>query len=370
MNDNSHKKITGILLGTAVADSIGLPMEGMSPKRIKRLKWLDESRPLKHHFVFGKGMWSDDTEHTIMLTQALLASGGNLKKFQRSFSWELRWWLLGLPAGVGLATARAIIKLWLGFSVKHSGVFSAGNGSSMRAAMVAAYFPDDQEKRQAFTFAQSMITHIDPKATIGAMAVTELVAFSLNNEETPSITEVMELMTSVGDVDLHGMREVDEARRDWKLISTLMHKAWESGWDAEEFLKSLLKSIGGRPERGVTGYVYQSVPVAIYVGVKENWEFKKVIRTLISLGGDTDTVAAIAGAICGAFGGVEAIPGKWKSGVKEWPCSMTDLERLATAVTKKKKIRVRARTSVPLLLRNILFLGVVLVHGFARLIPR
>jgi ADP-ribosylglycohydrolase len=370
MNHNFQNKITGIIIGTAVGDSLGLPTEGMSPKRIKRLKWLDESQPLKHHFIFGKGMWSDDTEHTIMLTQALLASGGNLRKFQLSFAWELRWWLLSLPAGVGLATAKAIIKLWLGFSVKHSGVFSAGNGSAMRAAMVAAYFPDDPEKRLAFTIAQSMITHIDPKATIGAIAVTELVAYALKHEEIPSAEVVMELMNTSGDADLGVVRGVDNARRDWKLISNLMYEGWENGLTAEEFLKTLLKSIGGRPERGVTGYVYQSVPIAIYAGVKENWDFEKVIKTIISLGGDTDTVAAIAGSICGAFSGAEAIPVRWRNNVKEWPCSMDDIERLAIAVIEKKKIRVRARASIPLLLRNIVFLGVVILHGFARLIPR
>lgn len=91
---------------------MGLPSEGMTPAKIQTLGW---TQNLKHRFFFGKGMWSDDTEQTIMLTQALLSCGGDVKKFTRAFAWELRWWILGMPAATGLATARAIIKLWLGF---------------------------------------------------------------------------------------------------------------------------------------------------------------------------------------------------------------------------------------------------------------
>lgn len=53
----SQERIEGLLLGTAVADAIGLPTEGMTPAKIKKLGWADS---LKHRFFFGRGMWSDD----------------------------------------------------------------------------------------------------------------------------------------------------------------------------------------------------------------------------------------------------------------------------------------------------------------------
>lgn len=103
-------RIEGLMLGTALGDALELPMEGMKPATIARLGW---TANLQHRFLFGRGMWSDDTEHSIMLTQALLACEENSKIFTSKLAWELRWWLFGLPAGVGLATARAMIKLWL-----------------------------------------------------------------------------------------------------------------------------------------------------------------------------------------------------------------------------------------------------------------
>jgi hypothetical protein len=53
---------------------------------------------------------------------------------------RLRGWLLSLPAGIGFATLRAILKLWLGFPLNRSGVYSAGNGPAMRVAVIGAFF--------------------------------------------------------------------------------------------------------------------------------------------------------------------------------------------------------------------------------------
>jgi len=92
-------------------------------------------------------MISDDTEHTLMVAQSLLKHPDDAAAFARSLAWRLRWWFLGLPAGVGLATARACLKLWLGFPPQRSGVHSAGNGPAMRSALLGAYFFDDQPRR-------------------------------------------------------------------------------------------------------------------------------------------------------------------------------------------------------------------------------
>src|SRR5271170_3707275 len=152
-------RFAGLLLGTAVGDALGLPAEGLSRGRIQRM-WRGQWR---HRFLFGHGMVSDDTEHTLFVAQALLTHPDDVSAFQRCFAWKLRLWLLGLPAGIGLATLKAILKLWLGFSPDRSGVWSAGNGPAMRSAMIGAYFVDDAQKRRAFISAATRLTHTDPK---------------------------------------------------------------------------------------------------------------------------------------------------------------------------------------------------------------
>ena len=159
--------IIGSILGTAVGDAIGLPYEGLSRRRGAKLL----GNPDRHRLLFGFGMVSDDTEHTCIVAQSLIAAGANdVTEFQTQLAWRLRFWLLGLPAGVGLATLRSILKLWLGFSPARSGVFSAGNGPAMRAAILGVAIEDPIQLRE-FVRVASRITHTDPKAEYGALAI-------------------------------------------------------------------------------------------------------------------------------------------------------------------------------------------------------
>ena len=127
-----EQSLAGCLLGTAVGDSIGLPFENLSRRSVSKLVRL----PLSQSLVFGRGLLSDDTEHTQMVALSLLEAGSDAAHFRRRLASRLRWWLLAGPPGVGSATARAILKLWIGVSPASSGVFSAGNGPAMRAAMI------------------------------------------------------------------------------------------------------------------------------------------------------------------------------------------------------------------------------------------
>ncbi len=342
-----NTRIEGLLVGAAVADAIGLPTEGMRPAKIERLGW---GNSLEHRFFFRRGMWSDDTEHIIMMTQALLESGGDVKKFKRAFAWELRWWLLGAPAAVGLATAKAIGKLSLGFSADKSGVFSAGNGPVMRTAPIAAMFPHDAEARKKFVEAQTRITHSDPKAAISALAVTEVATLLLESEELPPL---FPCLSAVSD---------DE---EWQGLVRQLKTSINGGQTFSEFLVT----INVQPEKGISGYVYQTVPAVLFLGIRNDWDFEKTITELVRAGGDTDTTAAIAGALCGAYGGVQSIPREWVEGVKDWPVGISQFSILAKALEKGTKSRVRPRWSPMLLMRNVIFLGVVILHGFARLLP-
>ena len=149
-----RESFIGCLLGTAVGDALGLPYEGLSPRRAARLFPNTD----RHHFVFGRGMVSDDTEHACFVAQALIRAKGDVARFQRHLAWSLRWWLLGLPAGIGRATLRSILRLWVGLPAKRSGVFSAGNGPAMRSPILRVAFGDCPEKLTAFVRASTEIT--------------------------------------------------------------------------------------------------------------------------------------------------------------------------------------------------------------------
>ena len=126
-------------------------------------------------------------------------------------------------------------------------------------------------------------------------------------------------------------------------------------------------------ERGVNGYVMETVPVALYAWLRYPDDYRAAIGAAVRCGGDTDTVAAITGALVGARVGAEGIPPEWRAGIVDWPRSMRWIEELVREVAKGKwktapqSARPLAVWALPL--RNALFLSWVLKHGFRRLLP-
>lgn len=270
----------GCLFGTAVGDSLGLPYEGLSARRAAKL-FPDSA---KHHLVFGKGMVSDDTEHAGFVAQALICCRGNVDVFQKRLARSLRWWLLALPAGVGFATLRSIVKLWLGFPPQKSGVFSAGNGPAMRSPVIGLAYGDDPEKLKQFVKTSTEITHSDPKAYYAALAVA-LAAYQSASDEAASPEQFL--------IALKEMLPQDDAQE----LHELLQRAAESaakGLSVTEFARD----IGSN--KGITGYSYHTVPCVLQVWFREPGDFERGLQEIIRAGGDTDTAGAIFGGIVGA----------------------------------------------------------------------
>lgn len=347
----TQSHIVGSLLGTAVGDAVGLPYEGLSRRRAKRLLGL----PDRHRLLLGRGMISDDTEHACMVAQALIASGGDVDTFQRKLAWRLQFWLLGLPAGIGFATLRSILRLWIGIGPKRSGVFSAGNGPAMRAPILGAVI-DDPVRLREFVRASSRITHIDPKAEFGAYAVALAAHMAKRNEVVAGDFFLTELELHLG----------SEGKELSALIGSAV-KAANEGIGTESFAAAM--GLG----HGVSGYVYHTVPIAIHAWLSHQRDFRAAIGAVIQCGGDTDSTAAIVGGIVGAAVGKDGIPAEFLDGLFEWPRSVSWMERLGMQLGSGEPSALKRRpVDVPffaVLFRNLFFLIVVLFHGFRRLLP-
>lgn len=333
--------ILGSLLGTAVGDALGLPYEGMSRERVRAFG------EIRHRFLLGRGMFSDDTEHTLMLAAAMHAHRDNLSAFQRTFAWKLRWWLLGLPAGVGLSTAKAILRLWIGFPPSKSGVRSAGNGAAMRSAIVGVFWADDDAKRREFALAACRVTHTDPRAEESAILVAEAAALAANRIPTAeALNHLRSLVTS------EIMKEQLE----------VLEQTLSENNSVSEFATRMGCGYG------VSGFAPHTVAVALFAWLRHRDDFETAIRSVIECGGDTDTVAAITGGICGAEVGEKGIPTVWIDGICDWPRSVSHLREVAAALADSAKQMPRVFWPF-VLLRNLVFLTVVLLHGFRRLLP-
>ena len=341
--------IVGCILGTAVGDAIGLPYEGLSRRRAAKLF----GQPERHRFFFGRGMVSDDTEQTCMVAQSLIASGGDVDSFRRHLGWRFRFWLLGFPAGIGMATLRSTLRLWVGFGPHKSGVFSAGNGPAMRAAILGAAIDDPQSLRE-LVHASTRITHTDPKAEYGAFAVA--LAAQLARQHATADHFVDQLKSSLG--------------ADGDELSSLIAGAVNSANDGQP-TDSFADSLG--LFKGVSGYVYHSVPVAIHASFVHKHDFRSAVAAVIQCGGDADSTGAIVGGIIGTAVGKEGIPSEWLDHLLEWPRSVSWMERLGvqvdSSISSDAKDRPIALPVWGLLPRNLFFLLVVLYHGFRRLFP-
>ncbi len=341
----NKKNITGCLLGTAIGDSIGLPYEGLNPKRINKLL----KKPLQQNLLFGRGMISDDTEHSCLVAKALITAKGDADKFEKHLAWSLRWWFLNLPAGMGMATARACIKLLLGFPTKYSGVFSAGNGAAMRSAIIGVVYAGDLEKLKRFVYRASRITHSDPKAYFGALTIA-LAAQQAATDKDILARDFLKLVLNA-----------EQFSEEYQQLLEQTILSVERGENLHNFAQSL------GCKKGITGYVYYTVPCVLHCWLRHQQDYAGAIEEMIRAGGDADTTAAILGAVIGARVGVENMPTIWLDKLCDFPRSKHYMLRLADALsTGKKAPRLFWLTLLP---RNLFFLGVVLLHGFRRLLP-
>jgi ADP-ribosylglycohydrolase len=350
----SKEAAVGCLLGTAVGDALHLPYEGMRPGRAQRV-FGDLDR---HHLLWGRGMCSDDTEHACFVAQAVIRSASDPHAFQRQLASALRWWLLGLPAGVGLATLRAALKLWLGFPATHSGVFSAGNGPAMRSPLLGVLFGAAPGTLEAFVLASTRITHTDPKAYFGAL-VAALAAF-----ESSRAARRIDPAEFVRTVRQRLPQPQAEA------VADLIARAARSA-DNGESTAQFAAAIGCR--HGVSGYILHTVPCVIQTWLRFQDDLRGAFGEMFAAGGDTDTTAAILGGIVGARVGMGGIPSEWLAGIAEWPRSVAWMESLAAAAAPvadaKPAGKLPRYNRAAILPRNLVFLLIVLLHGVRRLAP-
>ncbi|MFZ2656163.1 MAG: ADP-ribosylglycohydrolase family protein [Victivallales bacterium] len=351
---NLRDRYRGLVLGTAVGDSIGLPAEGISRARAGKMfngRW-------RHRFIFGHGMLSDDTEHMFFVIQCLLAHPDSAEQFADRLGLCLKWWFAALPAGVGMATSRACIKMWLSVSTRNGGVLSAGNGPAMRVAPIGAFFYSAQKDQDAYVKASTCVTHTDPKALIGAIAIARTAAWIVRDDlvNRPPLEAFSKML-----------EEVSPENSEWIGLVKTMEESLSKDATVEEFACSI------GLENGVTGYIYHTVPIVLYAWHRHFGDYEKTLSSVLNCGGDTDTTGAIAGALAGLTVGENGIPKDWIDGIADWPRSVHLLRLAADRLSElkgegasRKQLKYCWPAVVP---RNVLVLIIVLGHGFRRLLP-
>ena len=340
-----ENKLQGCLIGAAIGDSLGLPYEGMSSSSGKKLYGI----PDKHKLLFGLGMVSDDTEHLVIVLRSYRKANGDAESFSKILASKLKIWTLALPLGVGKASLISGIKLLFSFSHKNSGTFSAGNAPAMRVSILGLLC-DDNVKLREFVKRTTYISHTDPKAYRGALAIAVAAKLAGENKKVDP-DSFLESFKKINDSKCE---EFDEILK--KTIQSVNSKQ-----STQNFAESLGLS------KGVTGYIYHTIPIAIHAWLSNQDNFQTGLMNTIQCGGDTDTVGSIVGSLIGIQVGAENIPENWRKGLFDYPLNEKSLKEIANNTYNRSIIRelivfpFRQTLLFILIILHILYRGIGLV---------
>jgi poly(ADP-ribose) glycohydrolase ARH3 len=292
-------KFIGALVGTAIGDAIGMPFEGLGPQQVTKTCII----PLEMRGGrLPKGSYTDDTELMIGVTESLIENEGNvdqqhmLQRFIENFDRK---------RGYGLGTTQIL------FQVAHAkdiffGEGSFGNGAAMRIAPVSLFYYDSPADLHNAVVKSSEITHAHVLGMEGALLQAYAIAIALRSNPANSLdkTEFIRESYSIVKHDLY--------KQKLNTISALLDKNSDQ--------QSVIDALGNSIE------AFNSVPIAIYSFLANIENFEDAVTYAVCLGGDTDTIAAMAGAISGAYLGMDAIPAQWLNHLenKEYIIKLTE----------------------------------------------
>ena len=288
-----------------MGDAFGVGFEGMHPDRATfHMSGLDS--PSVHHFVpkkFSRN-YTDDTDMTLALAESIVQTGGvDPEDIAKQFSLHC-----DLTRGYAIGTIKAVLALRAGLKwhqvariVFEEGSF--GNGAAMRVSPVGLFYHHDLDKIQEEAIKQASITHVHPLGQWGAVmqACSVGLAVNQNPKETfkkgQMVTNLREILWRGPIEYMRALNKIEEMFARGKKL------------EAREVVQSL--------GNGVEAHF--SVPSACYIALTYSPDFCEAIRAAISLGGDTDTIAGMVGAIVGAHVGEKGLPAEWIEQLEDGP---------------------------------------------------
>lgn len=277
-----ESRAAGCLVGLGCGDALGGAVE-FRPRHD-----LDRSFPGGVREITGGGPHrlepgevTDDTQMALAIARACTAEGIDLDMVAANF---VEWYRSG-PKDIGIATRNALALISGGTPWQEAGERLqresvrgvAGNGTVMRCAPLALRFRNDRQQLVRASIETARMTHADPRATWGAVALNQAIVHLLDGG------------------DLAGI--VDAAVSDIR----------------EPAVSEAILSVTGmtRDDLRSGGYVLDTLTASFWCVLNRDGPEEAIVAA-VSLGDDADTTGAVAGALAGAAHGVEAIPERWR----------------------------------------------------------
>jgi ADP-ribosylglycohydrolase len=299
-SEEMRDRFRGCLVGQALGDACGFPLEGMPPARCREQAEKAVAGKLERSEAgFAFGQYTDDTQMAVAIAKSLVAKQGADPDHVSAYFSEL--WSSGRIVGQGLACRQAILNIQDGVGWDQAGAPEgrAGNGTAMRTAPVGLFFHKDPEALFKAADEIARITHRDKRSRAGAVAISSAVGHLVSGGE-PTPKAILEPAAALA----------SRLHRDFAdLILKLGTHLDDPEEEAVGWFTTVGFSDGGTDGwQGITPYVIPTVLGSLYAFLKHPKEYVSAIRFVISCGGDVDTTAAITGALSGSHLGLSALP--------------------------------------------------------------
>jgi poly(ADP-ribose) glycohydrolase ARH3 len=321
-------KFRGCLLGAAIGDVAGAPVEAESPQYIantyRSIEEILEAQNIPEFTGpdWQVGRFTDDTQMTLCVAKWLLEDDSlSPESLLARFAAAHEPWRRYGPH------TESILRLypqhkqhWRELATTSFPHGSYGNGSAMRVAPIALAFSDNLDKLASVTVASSRPTHSHPLACQGA--VLQAVAIAMALHQSPIVpADFLRVLR-------HRLSSFSDLLQDTRPFSNALDTI-------EHGLAHNVSCQEMAPVLGTGASAHESVPIALYCFLRHPDSYAQVIHQAVFLGGDTDTIASMAGAISGAHLGSTAIPQNWRDGIREERYSASAIESLADQLSSK-----------------------------------
>lgn len=320
----------GAFYGLALGDALGMPTQSLNRETIKQrfgqITDLQDAGPLQPIAAnMPKGSITDDTEQAILVGELLVEGRGRIEPAvlaQRLIEWEARMQAKGSQDLLGPSTKRAIEMILAGHSPEEAGRYGTTNGAAMRITPVGiAADVADPERFIAAVVQACQVTHNTTLGISSAAAVAAVVSAGINGLD---LGEALNLGQQIA--------QRAESHGHWVAGGRIASRiSWARSISVESdpvLLADLLYDVIGTSVASQESVVV-SFALAQHVAVGEMSPFDALCMAA-SLGGDTDTIAAILGAMLGACLGLQSWPAPMIETVKT--VNGLELEPLVTGL--------------------------------------
>ncbi|HKC75460.1 MAG TPA: ADP-ribosylglycohydrolase family protein, partial [Chloroflexota bacterium] len=295
----AETRFIGALLGGAMGDALGRPPGGRSPDTIRAC----DGRLTDDHHRHGRrsgpmGTTADDTHVTMCVAECMVANGFlDPEDLARRF-------VARLPAGGGNGRATTVVverprdgEPW--YRVAET---SSGTGTARRAAPIGLVRWNDPARLRTEAILSTLPAPCEPMGVAGAVAMAAATAFVVARQ--PDEWTVDELITAIQGA-IAGLEPGPlPERRDPPILSALHDRIGE--------LPGLLSRSPAEVFAWLSNgaHVLEGVPAALYCFLRSPDDVDKMLLLAVNAGYDADGVAAMAGTLAGAVGGMEALPAR------------------------------------------------------------